>query len=225
MFDIKKWFIDFATKIITYMKGDETMEGSLAVPFESTINTAIEKISDGIITKMDHAEERRNREFTYQLKELDFYKSAFQKDLKDIFDYWFDVVRITHIKGNAHLTEQERQKYEKTYSELMSTDKISKYKMNTLKYGGTETGRVLAVMNGLNQKEYSDKPASTDLFVWCAVLAVLKKEILGQDLDPTDIIRVLVNDFDENVKELNGAKSYVKKYYKKIYGEDPFWIK
>ena len=195
----------------------------LSMPFESTINTAIEKISDGIITKMNHAEERRNREFMYQLKELEFYKSNYEKDLKDIFDYWFDVVRVTHIKDNEHLSEQERQKYNKKYAELISTDKIAKYKMNTLKYGGTETGRILAVLNGLIHDKSEDVPEYTNLFMWCAVLAVLKKDILGQDLAPTDVIRVLVNDYDPNEDGFEASRDYAREYYKKIYGNYPFW--
>ena len=90
--------------------GEQT--GTLpGMPFEGVISTAIEKIADGVITKMNHAEERRNREFTYQLKELEFYKSNYEKDLKDIFDYWFEVVRIVHIKDNIHLTEPERKRH------------------------------------------------------------------------------------------------------------------
>lgn len=199
--------------------------GVLSVPFESTINTAIEKIADGVIAKMNHAEEKRNREFTYQLKELEFYKSNYEKDLKDIFDYWFELVRIIHIKDNEKLTEQERNKHQKKYAELISVDKIAKYKMNTLKYGGTETGRVLAITNRLLQKKFEDQPKHTTLVLWCSVLAVLKKDILGQDLDPVDIIRVLVNDYDDNIQNVEDAKTYIKKVYKDTYGEFPFWIK
>ena len=51
----------------------------MELPFESTINTAIEKIADGVIAKVNINEERRNREFTYQLKELEFYKVIMKK--------------------------------------------------------------------------------------------------------------------------------------------------
>ena len=197
--------------------------GTLSLPFEGTINTAIEKISDGIIMKMNHAEEQRNREFAYRLKELEFYKSNYDKDLKDIFDYWFELVRISHIKDNIHLTEKERDKYQKRFTELMSIDKIARYKMNTLKYGGTETGRVLAVLSGLIFDKNESQPKYTPLFMWCAVLSVLKKDILGQDLAPTDVIRVLVNDYDDNEDGFEAARDYAKEYYKKIYGCYPFW--
>ena len=187
------------------------------------INTIIEKVSDGVIAKMNMNEEKRNREFTYQLKELEFYKSNYENDLKDIFDYWFELVRITHIKDNKNLTEQEKQKYQKKYNELMSIEKISRYKMNSLKYGGTETGRVLALQNLLLQEEYKDQPKTTALYLWCLILATLKKDVLGQSLDPVDIIRVLVNDYNKNIKLTEEAKRYVHKVYKEVYNETPKW--
>ena len=193
-------------------------------PFENTINLAIEKIADGVITKMNHVEERRNREFTYQLKELEFYKSNYEKDLKDIFDFWFDVVRIVHVKDNPHLSAPEQKKYNDKYKELIQIDKISRYKMKTIKYGGTETGRVLAIENKLHQKKYEDTPKYVPLFMWCSILSVLKRDILGQEISTDDIIQILVNDFDDNLPELEKAKKYVKRIYKDTYGEAPYWV-
>ncbi|GKH45834.1 hypothetical protein [Anaerotruncus massiliensis (ex Togo et al. 2019)] len=191
----------------------------MEIPGEGLISTAIEQVVAGVQIKVSQIEESRNREFLYQMKELEFYKSNYEKDLKGIFDYWFDVVRITHIKDNLHLTEQERQKYNKKFSELVYVDKIAQYKMNTLKYGGRETGRILALQNKLQQKFYDDKPRETELYLWCRILAVLKKDILGQDLDPLDILRVLVNDYDEHEKEIIAAKNYVDKIYAQTYGK------
>lgn len=192
-------------------------------PGEEIVSTAIETLSDGLIKKMDEAESKRDREFAYKLKELEFYKSGFDKELRDIFDFWFDIVRITHIKDNSNLTAQEKEKYVKKYNEMLSVDKISKYKMNTLKYGGTETGRVFAIENKLHQEKYADQPQSAALYMWCAILSVLKKEILGQELDPLDIVRVLVNDYDENEKYIKEAQKYVSRVYKKTYGNNPYW--
>ena len=92
-------------------------------PFESTVNTAIEKITDGVIAKMNINEERRNREFTYQLKELEFYKSNYEKDLKEIFDYWFELIRVAQIKDNKNLSgarrEQDITRNSRTFSVLI----------------------------------------------------------------------------------------------------------
>ena len=193
-------------------------------PGEELVSTAIETLSDGLIKKMDEAESKREREFAIKLKELEFYKSNYDKDLRDIFDFWFETVRITHIKDNKNLTSQEKEKYAKQYKERLAVDKISRYKMNTLKYGGVETGRVFALENKLHQEKYNNQPQSVALYMWCAILAVLKKEILGQDIDPTDIIQVLVNDYDENKKVIDKAKRYISKVYKDTYGEKPHWI-
>lgn len=196
----------------------------MELPFESTVNTAIDKIADGVITKMNINEERRNREFTYQLKELEFYKSNYEKDLKEIFDYWFELIRVAQIKDNKNLSEQEKMRYNKKYSDLLTVDKISRSRMNTLKYGGKETSRVLAITNRLTQDTFRDKPEQTTLFAWCAILAVLKKDVLGQELDPVDIIRVMVNDYDSNIEKIRDAKEYLKSLYKDTYGETPYWI-
>ena len=191
----------------------------MGIPGEELISTAIEQVVAGVQIKVSQIEENRNRDFMYQLKELEFYKSNYEKDLKNIFDFWFDLVRITHIKDNMHLTEQERQKYNKKFQELVNVDKIAQYKMNTLKYGGKETGRIFALQNKLQQEEYRDKPGMTELYIWCRILSVLKKDILGQELDPLDILRVLVNDYDKNEKEVLAAQKYVDKVYVKTYGK------
>ena len=192
-------------------------------PGEELVSTAIQTFSDGIIKKMDEAEARRAREFTLRLKELEYYKSNYDKEIKDIFDYWFDVVRITHIKDNINLTEQQRKNYEKKYNDLVNVDKIARYKMNTMKYGGTETGRVFAIESKLHQEKYKSQPKTTALYLWCAILAVLKKEVLGQDIAPTDIIQVLVNDYDDHENDVNEAKDYIRTIYSQTYHDIPYW--
>lgn len=148
----------------------------MELPLEKIVSTAIEQISTGVQLKVSQIEEQRNRDFTYQLKELEFYKSNYEKDLKNIFNYWFDLVRITHIKDNKNLTPSEKQRYEKKYNDLLNIAKVSEYKMNTLKYGGVETGRILALESTLHNEKYNDQPDLTPLFVWCTVLSVLKKK-------------------------------------------------
>ena len=82
----------------------------MGFPGEEIVSKAVEKIADGVIQKMEEAEARREREFTFRLKELEYYKSNYDKELKDIFNFWFEVVRITHIKDNKNLTSQEKEK-------------------------------------------------------------------------------------------------------------------
>lgn len=197
----------------------------MGFPGEEIVSTTVEKIADGVIQKMEEAEARREREFIYRIKELEYYKSNYDKELKDIFNFWFELVRVTHIKDNKNLSPQEREKHQKKYNDMMKVDKIARYKMNTLKYGGEETGRIFAIESKLHQEKYSDQPKATALYMWCSILAVLKKEILGQIIDPTDIIQVLVTDFDDNASKIDDAKKYIKTVYEKYYGEEPYWIK
>lgn len=195
----------------------------MSFPGEELVSAAIQSFAEGIMKKMDEAESKRDREFSFKMKELEYYKSNYDKEIKDIFDYWFDVVRVTHIKDNPNLTAAQRSNYEKRYSELTNVDKVAKYKMNTLKYGGTETGRIFAIENKLHQSKYQDQPGSTALYMWSAILAVIKKEVLGQDLSPTDIIQVLVTDFDDHEHEIEKARDYIKNLYQRVYGDTPFW--
>lgn len=194
-------------------------------PGENTVNTIVEKVSDGIIAKMNIEEERRNREFTYQLKELEFYKTNFDKELKDIFDYWFELVRVAQIKDNPNLTEAEHQKLRKKYNEYLNVDKVSQMKMKTIKYGGTETGRVLALEHKLQQPQYNKKPQMTIPYIWMAILVVLKREILGQKISTIDVFQIWVNDLDDHMNEIEEARSYILDVYQKTYGDPaPYWV-
>lgn len=165
----------------------------MGFPGEEIVTKAVESLSSSLIKKMDAAEARREREFSLKLKELEFYKSNYDKELKKIFDYWFELVRVVLIKDNKNLSQAERDKYAKEYGEYLKVDKVSKYKMDTLKYGGKETGRVFAIETKLHQTEYQEKPEMTTLYMWCAILAVLKRDILGQEIEVTDIIQVTVS--------------------------------
>ena len=54
--------------------------------------------------------------------------------------------------------------------------------------------------------------------------AVLKREILGQEIDTTDIIQVLVTDYDKNEELILTAKKYILEVYKKTYNSEPYWL-
>lgn len=195
----------------------------MGFPGEEIVTKAVETFSSSLMKKMDAAEARRNREFSLKLKELEFYKSNYDKELKKIFDYWFELVRVARIKDNKNLSQSERDKYAKEYAEYLRIDKVSKYKMDTLKYGGKETGRVFAMESKLHQVEYQDQPQMTALYMWCAILAVLKRDILGQEIEATDIIQVLVNDYDAHMDQVVSAQKYIVSLYIKVYNETPYW--
>lgn len=46
----------------------------MEIPGEGLISTAIEQVVAGVQIKVSQIEESRNREFLYQMKELEFYK-------------------------------------------------------------------------------------------------------------------------------------------------------
>jgi len=110
---------------------------------KAAITTAIEQISAGVQLKMSQNEEKRNRDFLYDMKELEFYKNSYDKDIRNILDYWFDLMRIMHIKDNENISIDVRKKLNKDYDRLISVETLSKYQMDTLKYGGKMTCKVL----------------------------------------------------------------------------------
>ena len=61
------------------------------------------------------------------------------------------------------------------------------------------------------------------VYMWCSVIAVLKKEILGQFISTTDIMQILITNLDDNMEEIKKAKEYIKKVYKETYKEEPYW--
>ena len=71
----------------------------MEIPGEGLISTAIEQVVAGVQIKVSQIEESRNREFLYQMKELEFYKSNYEKDLKGIFDYWFCLLYTSALHG------------------------------------------------------------------------------------------------------------------------------
>lgn len=187
----------------------------MGIPFEQLVCTAIDQISAGVLLKISQNEEMRNREFLYRMKELEFYKSNYDKDLKDIFDFWFEIVRLATTKDNINLDGPTKARLSKEYNKKMDLDNLSKYQIKTLKYGGTATSKVLALQHILLQEKYNDQSEFVTMYVFCKILSVLKMDILGQILDPKDIIKVLVNDYDDNIEEINKAEKFVEDLYNK----------
>ena len=182
------------------------MESPIALPFESVVKTAIEQISLGVQVKIAQDEEKRNREF---------YKNSYDKELRQVFDYWFDLARATMLTANENLTKSAKEKADKELSQLTSLSTISKKKMDTLKYGGKETCRVLALYSQMQHHPFMNDNPIGHVYLFCKVLSVIKRDILGQDVDPLNIIKVLINDYSENEKEVLRSRKYIEKEYEK----------
>ena len=97
----------------------------------------------------------------------------------------------------------------------MNTETLSKMQFDTLKYGGRNTCKTLALFHCINNDKNEKQPEYALMYVICKILVVLKKDILGQDIDVEDIIKVMINDYDANKENFNKSKEYVEKLFKK----------
>lgn len=194
----------------------------MGFPVEEIITTALEKFSDGVLRKMDESEARRNREFSYKLKELEFYKGNYDKEIRGIFDAWFNLLENSLLVSNKHLTPAQKDKYQKKLDEAMKADNATKLKINTMKYGGTETGKALALYSQISYGlANGDKiPQFATVYVTCVLLSTLKREILGQDITPLTIVQVLVSDYFEKSDLINESRCYVEEKMKEFFPDE-----
>lgn len=195
----------------------------MGYPGEEIISKAIEKFSDGIIHKMDEAEERRNREFAYKLKELEYYKGNYDKEIREIFESWFGLLQNTLLSTNKNLTDAERNKYQHKINDMMSVEKGVRLKIRTLMFCGTQSAKALALFNRLSFK--GDEIANKFAFVYaiCLLLSVLKKDVLGQELLPMTLVQSIITDYEDNLCIIEEGKRYVNCEWRNLFGEDaPF---
>ena len=180
----------------------------MGFPGEEIVTTAIEKFSDGVIRKMDEGEARRNREFSYKLKELEFYKGNYDKEIKSIFDSWFNLLQNSLLASGKHLTVEQKKKYQKLRDDALKPDNALKLKINTMKYGGTETGKALALFSQISFALNTDEevPKFASVYVTCVLLSTLKREILGQNITPLTIVQVLITDYFEQSDVINESR-------------------
>ncbi|MBD5152066.1 MAG: hypothetical protein HDT16_06160 [Oscillibacter sp.] len=179
---------------------------------QEAVTTALGLFSDGAIKKMEESEAKRDREFSYKLKELEFYKGNYDKEIKNIFDGWFNLLQNSLLANSKHLVPDQKKKYQKALDDALRPDNAMKLKINTMKYGGTETGKALALFSqvtyGANDSE--EFPQFAIVYVTCVLLSTLKREILGQDITPLTIVKVLISDFWEKSDLINESRCYVE---------------
>lgn len=185
-------------------------------PGEELISTAIDKFSDGVIKKMDNAEEKRNREFALKIKELEYYKSNYDKEIKSVFDRWFDLLQNTLISTNKATPEETKKQYKKKVDNFLKIENVTKLKIDTMKYGGKKTGEALAVFSQISYNS-SDDDKYAGVYSICELLSVLKTEILGQNLEPETIIKILITDYDENKRLIKESKDIIEKKHKELF--------
>lgn len=191
----------------------------MSFPGEEIVSTAIEKFSDGVMRKMDEGEARRNREFSYKLKELEFYKGNYDKEIKSIFDSWFNLLQHSLLASGKHLTVEQKKKYQKLRDDALKPDNALKLKINTMKYGGTETGKALALFSQISFALNTDEkvPKFASVYVTCVLLSTLKREILGQNITPLTIVQVLITDYFEQSDVINESRCYVEEKWADLF--------
>ena len=194
----------------------------MGFPGEEIVSTAVEKLSDSLIQKMDHAEEKRNREFNYQLRELEFYKGNYNKEIKKIFDGWFDFLQNTLIATNKNVEESVKRHYQREVDKFTKPENAISLKIQTMKYCGTETGKILALFSLISYDRIKNEEVSkfAMVYVTCLLLSVMKKEVLGQLIAPLTILKVLLNDYEENADVVNEAVVYVEERKRELYLDD-----
>ena len=191
----------------------------MGFPGEEVISTAVDKISEALIQKMDHAEEKRNREFTYQLRELEFYKGNYDKEIKKIFDGWFDFLQNTLIVSNKNVEDSVKRHFQKEVEKFTKPENAIALKIQTMKYCGTETGKALALFSQISYDSTKNEnvPKMAIVYVTCLLLSVMKKEVLGQEIEPLTILKVLLNDYEENAGIVNDGRAYVEERKQSLY--------
>lgn len=194
----------------------------MGFPGEELVTTAIEKFADGVIHKMDAAEERRNREFSYKLKELEYYKGNYDKEIRTIFEKWFDFLENTLVSTSTKASEDIKRQRQKKVENLLKYENAIRLKIDTMKYGGTETGKALALFSQLSYdtNKDDDTPKFAMVYAVCKLLSTLKKEILGQEISPLTILKILLNDYDEAADMINESRAYVEETNRQLFGDE-----
>ena len=105
---------------------------------------------------------------------------------------------------------------------MLKPDKALKLKIDTMKYGGTETGRALALFSQITYaaKNGEEMPKFAMVYVVCVLLSTLKHEILGQDISPLTIVQVLITDYFEKIDVINEGRCYVEDKMKLLFPDE-----
>ncbi len=179
----------------------------IAGAIKGLVGPVTEGINNHMDKKFEKIEAEKSREFTRELLEVELYKNGFGKEIKEVFDYWTDCMRVTQIKDNKNLNEQQRNKYKNDYKKLVNVAKVSEMNTKTLKYAGLKTVTALTTNSYIinNKEKYNP---SIVLYSYSSIFAALKMDILNIELYPEDILLVYTNDItsDDNLQLLKTLK-------------------
>lgn len=146
------------------------------------------------------------QEFESTMKRLDYYRSQNENEIKLIFGYWIELIRLVQIKDNENLDIKAKNKAQADYNKLMKVEKISEMNTLTLKYGEENTIQTLRTIHYFNNTEQNNGYIS--MYGYMSLFCSLKEDILNIKTYPLDVLGLYVNDIweEENLKVYNEAK-------------------
>lgn len=126
------------------------------------------------------------------------------------------------IVTNKNVEESVKRHYQREIDKFTKPENAISLKIQTMKYCGTETGKILALFSQISydQIRNEDVPKFAMVYVTCLLLSVMKKEVLGQLIDPLTILKVLLNDCEENAGIVNEAVVYVEERRQRLRLDD-----
>ena len=194
----------------------------MSFPGEELIASAIDNVTNAALHKLDVAEAQRNREFAYSIKELEYYKGNYDKELKNTFENWFGFLENLIVATSNNASDEIKRQKQKRIDETLKFENAIKLKINTMKYGGTETGKALALFSKVSHeyKRTKSVPSFAMIYVICKLLSVLKRDILGQDITPLTMLKILLIDYDEYSDVINDSRAYVENIFIKMFEDE-----
>ena len=126
------------------------------------------------------------------------------------------------IATNKNVEESVKRHYQREVDKFTKPENAISLKIQTMKYCGTETGKILALFSQISYDRIKNEEVSkfAMVYVTCLLLSVMKKEVLGQLIAPLTILKVLLNDYEENADVVNEAVVYVEERKRELYLDD-----
>ncbi len=173
---------------------------------ENKKNKEFEELMDKRNKEFEELMKKKEQDFESTMKRLDYYRSQNEDEIKEIFDYWIELIRITQIKDNENLGINAKNKAQAAYNKLIKVEKISEMNTLTLKYGEEKTIQTLRTIHYFMHSQESEDYLA--MYGYMKLFCNLKKDILNIETYPLDVLAVYVNDIweTENLTKYKAAK-------------------
>lgn len=138
---------------------------------------------------------------SYELQVDSYYRDISIKEVSALIEKWYLLVF-----DNEKILSKNETKNIKIIKEVTN---------DTIAYGSRETIRRLAVFQNYNYENYLLKKDEQEdecnklkevtfigMYLMCYVISSLKKDFTGEGIDPEDLIKIKLNNYNENVEFL-----------------------